>query len=143
MKRSSKILGVVVIAGFLGAFAVVYIASEVRWAAVNDPGGKFINVQEYLAHGRLPERVQRIEKKGSTYFIAYGPMDYGLAVPSGPAAYVFEESGALVDWSSDIGDDPGFTAEWPTGSAQSVSLDELKMLASTRDSAAGKGKSGD
>jgi hypothetical protein len=31
---------------------------------------------------------------------------------SGPSAYIFDRSGRMVDWSSDIGDDPAFDRRW-------------------------------
>lgn len=35
-----------------------------------------------------------------------------LALSSGPSAYVFDETGRLVDWTSDMGDDPVFANPW-------------------------------
>ena len=61
------------------------------------------------------------------FFIAYSPMNYWLAVPSGPAAYVFDESGQMVEWSWDPGDDLDFQEKWPLPQEES-SVDELAML---------------
>ena len=33
-------------------------------------------------------------------------------LPSGSSAYVFDDSGKLVAWSADIGDDPKFDEKW-------------------------------
>jgi len=33
-------------------------------------------------------------------------------LPSGSSAYVFAQSGQLVDWSADIGDDSKFDERW-------------------------------
>jgi hypothetical protein len=113
---------------FLAFAAGSCVYSEIRWAKINSPVGKFTNVTEYVAHGRQPSRVTSVEKKGKTYFIAHGPLDTWLATPSGPAAYVFDESGRMVHWSPDTGDDPSFWRQWPRPHTES-SFEELKELA--------------
>jgi hypothetical protein len=110
-------------AGLVGGF----VLSQIRWHRINNPEGKFTNVGEYLAHGRLPARVTKVQRDGNTYFIAYGPMDYRIAVPSGPAAYVFDQTGQMVDWSSDTGDDRTFMQRW-FRSEEKSSIEELKQI---------------
>lgn len=55
---------------------------------------------------------------------------------SGPAGYVFDADGRLVDWSSDIGDDPAFDDRWTAqiarGRAPSLTRAEVESLATTR-----------
>ena len=109
-----------------------WIISEVRWDRVNDPGGKFSTVSGYLAVGRLPREVSKSYKDGHTYFIALGPLDSWLAVPSGPAGYAFDETGRMVDWSFDTGDDPEFLKRWPLSGTPS-SIEELEQLARKSD----------
>ncbi|QDU07718.1 hypothetical protein [Gimesia aquarii] len=85
------------------------VLSHNHWDSLNNPEGKFTNVSEYLAQERPPSYITKINKQGTTFFIAYSSMDeVGLALPSGPAAYVFDETGKLIQWSSDIGEDPQF-----------------------------------
>lgn len=101
-----------------------WLLSEIRWSRINNPSGRFDNLQEYLEHGRYSERVIRVEKNGNAFFITHSPMDTWLAAPSGPAAYVFDENGRLVDWSNDMGDDPSFRKRWPPPHENS-SMEEL------------------
>lgn len=114
--------------GILGAAGIAWLGSEARWARINSPVGKFTSAPGYLASGRLPSRVTKLTTNGSTFLIAYSPMDYRLAVPSGPAAYVFDESGHLVAWSGDSGDDGRFQRGWPLRQQAKASIEDLKRL---------------
>ena len=100
--------------------------SEFRWAQLNNPAGKFSNLEEYLAAGRGPSFVTRTRKGDESFLMAHSPMDTWLAVPSAPAAYVFDAGGVLVDWSPDPGDDPAFRERWPRG--EEVPLSALRQL---------------
>lgn len=104
---------------------IVWFASEIRWTLVNRPHGKFADVTGYLACGRGPNRVLKTEKDGKVFFIAYSPMDCWLALPSGPAAYVFGPDGRLVDWSGDTGDDPGFAVRWAHARRITATIEEM------------------
>ena len=42
------------------------------------------------------------QDEGVTYTVMLGPP--GRYVPSGPAAYLFDEQGQFVDWTADMGD---------------------------------------
>ena len=126
VKRNTQIEMLIVVFIFVIPASGLFL-SEIRWARVNRPDGKFSNVNEYIAHGRRPSRVTKVEKGGKAFFIAYGPMDMWLALPSGPAAYVFDETGHMVEWSWDTGDDPGFQREWTLSQGRS-SLEELKSI---------------
>ena len=126
MKRSNKVEILIVV------FVLVvpvggWLLSEIRWARINNPDGKFTTVHDYLAQRRRPARVTKAQKGGNTFFIAYSPMDTWLAVPSGPAAYVFDETGHMVEWSRDTGHDWGFQQKWPLPQSES-SVEELKRV---------------
>lgn len=126
MKRSEKIgiiFGVAIVVALTGG----WLGSEARWARINSPVGKFSNVQEYLAYGRLPSRVTKVKKDGKTFFLAHGPLDAWAALPSSPASYVFDESGQMVEWCSDPGDNSGFQKKWPPPQEES-SVDELRAV---------------
>ncbi len=110
------------------AYPAGWILSEFRWSRVNDPTGKFENASEYLAQSRQPSRVTSFELKGKSYLIAYGPLDIWLAVPSSPAAYVFDEQGHMVEWSADPGDDKAFQDKWPISEANEVTVADLRRL---------------
>jgi hypothetical protein len=126
MKRGARIEMLVVVPAVVLA-VLAWLFSEIRWARINDPHGKFTNVTEYVAWGRHPGHVTKIKRQGEVFFIAHSPMDVWLAMPSGPAAYVFDKSGRMIEWSRDSGDDPGFQNRWPLPHEQS-SLEELRGL---------------
>ncbi len=119
MKRSTK-FHILVVTGILMSIGIPLGVSEYRWAKANSPRGKFSNVGEYLALGRGPSRAGKAARDGETFLIAYGPMDHGFAMPSGPAAYVFDADGVLVDWSGDIGEDMEFHRRWQPVRSQNV-----------------------
>jgi hypothetical protein len=129
MKRSTKIELIVCLL-ILGIPAAVCLVSGYRWSRINNPKGKFTNVTEYLSVGRQPSRIGRIEKDGETFFIAYSPMDSWLALPSGPAAYVFDKDGRMIDWSRDTGEDPDFGRKWLHSKQAEITIDEFGKLAS-------------
>lgn len=110
-----------------GALVGTFINSELARARAANPVGKFTNVGEFLAQGRPATRVTKVQVKTKTYWVAYTPIESGWSVPSGPAAYVFDQSGTLIDWTGDSGDDDTFAARWPFDAPMS-SLDELRTL---------------
>lgn len=128
MKKSSKIEWLIV-SLVLASPACGWWLSETRWSRINYPDGKFTNVSEYLANGRQPGRVTKVKKDGDTFFIAHCPMDTWLALPSGPAAYVFDKTGRMIEWSSDTGEDPEFQRKWLL-SQEHASIEELKQIES-------------
>jgi hypothetical protein len=63
------------------------------------------------------------------YYVAYGSMvGSTLAIPSGPPAYVFDDSGNLVYYSKAIGDDSNFHEKWPVTSQQDMKPDEIQAI---------------
>jgi hypothetical protein len=54
-------------------------------------------------------RVHQI--RGNEFLEALGP-GAGILLPSGPAGYVFDRSGRMIDWTHDSGDDRRFEAKW-------------------------------
>ncbi len=44
-----------------------------------------------------------------------------VTLPSGPAQYIFDADGFLVDWTLDLGDDPDFVAKWQPSKRQIMS----------------------
>jgi hypothetical protein len=119
-----------------GVPGLAWIGSEVRWARIINPVGRFATASEYLAAGRLPSRVATLTTNDNKFVIAYSPMDYRLAVPSGPAAYVFDESGRMITWSHDTGDDGRFQRAWPLRQQQKGSIEDLRTIGFQPDGAA-------
>jgi len=125
MKMKKSTWGTLVV---LLLLACGWLLSEIRWGRVNDPHGKFATASEYLAAGRAPSRVVRVQKDNAAFLVAYGPKDTWLAIPSGPAAYVFDRNGKLIDWTWDSGDDPGFQSRWTQRGSESTTVVELESL---------------
>jgi hypothetical protein len=67
---------------------------------------------------------------GKAYLEVVGPMYMpGLSLPSGPAAYIFSPSGALVDWVADNGDTPSFYQKWTNlNAATPVTIEQARKL---------------
>ena len=107
---------------------LAWLGSEFRWDRINNPEQKFSNVNEYLALKRMPEKIIKSKQKSGLYYVAFSPMDTWFALPSGPAAYVFNDDGHLVDWTADSEDDPAFYEQW-LQSAQPSTLAELVKAA--------------
>ncbi len=50
-------------------------------------------------------------------------------LPSGPAAYVFDRTGRMVDWTPDSGDDDEFQAKWDWRETRIERLDRAEAMA--------------
>jgi hypothetical protein len=66
----------------------------------------------FLAVMRPPDEFKVVEVRGQEYLMAVGPLRALITFPSGPPAYVFDRTGALVDYSFDTGDAPDFVDRW-------------------------------
>ena len=124
--------GLFIFAVFIGGC----LATEyVSYQRVN-PTGRISNLNEYLAWRPSAERFAQVNINGKPHVIAYGPLSSWLLLSSGPSACVFDDTGRLVDWSSDIGDDPQFDAKWSaqrsSGTDHSLSRNEVRAIAATR-----------
>ena len=62
-----------------------------------------------LMDWRPPHLLQRLQHDGRTYVVASGDE---CLIASAPSRYVFDESGRLVDWTHDSGDDGRFQKRW-------------------------------
>ncbi len=96
------ILFVVLIGGYVAAEVVAHRRAE--------PGDRADKLGEFLTWQSTTDDFARLHANGKQHIIAFGPA--GRMFPSGPAAYVFDETGSLVDWSNDIGDDSRFDDKW-------------------------------
>ena len=98
--------------GVLAVLLVIvgFMASERASQQRLVPTGRASTLSEYLDWQPASDEFAAIELDGRRHIIAYGPMCGWL--PSGPSAYVFDDVGRLVDWSSDIGDHPAFDKKW-------------------------------
>jgi hypothetical protein len=60
-----------------------------------------------------PEHVERIGNDHIVATLHLPPWHLAITLPSSMPEYVFDRSGALVDWSIDPGDNPRFQERWP------------------------------
>ena|SRR5687767_10506548 len=59
-----------------------------------------------------PDKVIASEKNGSSYLEVIGPLPGFPMVPSGPPVYIFESTGHVYYWTSDIGDTGEYWENW-------------------------------
>jgi len=101
------------------------------------PPASVTDFASFVHWRQSPRRIEVVQQGGAEYLITTGPA--GGVVPSGPSAYVFDRSGRLVDWSSDMGDDPRFRDKWPPtwfGKGRELDRDgALKWIAEGRAAA--------
>ena len=127
--------GATIVLAVIGALVLTEYISHKR---VN-PTGKFTNLREYLAYRPSSDWFETLDGDGKHYVIAYGPMASWLMLSSGSSAYVFDNTGRLVDWSSDVGDDGNFHARWDSkglgDQGRSIPRKEVERIASTQPGA--------
>jgi hypothetical protein len=89
-----------------------------------------LTLTHHLATMPEPEGFRVISLNGRDYLAVQGPLRALLTFPSGPPVYVFDESGGLVDWFSDVGDDRSFNNRWPgVSTGRSVTRQEAMRWA--------------
>jgi hypothetical protein len=94
-------------------------------------------IQAHLNKWGHPQGIYRRTQAGTNVYIFVGltnkaPFDYS----SGPPAYAYSESGAFLDWSPDLGDDPRVherwrpspSGLWPNDSDEKISNAEIDRL---------------
>ena len=60
-----------------------------------------------------PQEIYQFQSSADeSYNEVVGPWPPFYLIPSGPPVYIFDEAGVLVDWTSDVGDDPDFSRTW-------------------------------
>jgi hypothetical protein len=101
-------LGIVV-----AAVAFVFVVvMEIRMRRAVVPPAGVDTFAEFLGWHPEPWGFAMLEVSGVKYLLAYGDSKSVLMMNSGTSAYVFDESGKMVDWTSDSGDDGRFRDKW-------------------------------
>ena len=124
--------GLILVAALAGAcLAIEYVAQRRL-----HPAGRVATLADYLAWRPSAAQFAAVDVNGKRHVIAFGPRSSWLLLSSGPSAYVFDDAGRLVDWSSDVGDDPRFDQDWNAqrsrGGGRSLSRDEVQRLVEPR-----------
>ena len=101
-RRTSRIIPAILLTGIL-----VYDAIAAR-KAVPPPHVKTLSSFLDWRPGPHYGYVKRIQNRD--HLVVLG--DFAGMIPSGPAAYVFDKSGRLLDWTVDSGDDHDFQQKW-------------------------------
>lgn len=118
----------------VGLFAVWAYSEKKSASAVRPPEG-VTNLVAFLEVRPQPSQIRKFIHAGKVYFEVVGtPVTSLLSLPSGPPAYIFDETGSLVDWSLDLGDNPSFASKWGSFSnATSISMEEAKQLVKAQE----------
>jgi len=110
--------------GIVVALVVCWIWYSARVKEALDPQSRFQTYIEYRNQMPPPDELWLVLKGKEEFLVAFGGGS-GLAIHSGPPAYVFDQKGRLVDWSLDIGDDSEFNSRWSlsrSATARTLSL---------------------
>jgi hypothetical protein len=91
---------------------IVIFISEITAISYYNPEGKFKTYEGAVASGRHFTSIEKIIINGKAYKIATLEYHNIFTLRSGPAQYVFDENGNLIDWTWDSGDDPRFVKKW-------------------------------
>jgi hypothetical protein len=130
--------GLIIFAALIGGcFATEYVTHRRL-----NPTGRVSSLSEYLAWrpsatwSPSAADFAVVDVDGKQHVIAYGPKNSWLLLASGPSAYIFDDTGRLVDWSSDIGDDGEFDRRWNAqrsfDPARSIPRAEADRIAATQ-----------
>jgi hypothetical protein len=107
-----------------------WIYAEKRSARSIRPTARETNLVTFLEERTEVTRLRKFTHNGKPYVEVIGkPQVSLLSLPSGSPAYIFDETGTLVDWCSDLGDNQSFARKWGGFSnGTSISSDEAKQL---------------
>lgn len=127
---SAMIKKIAIIGALIIGLLAAWIYEENRRAdAVRLPEGG-TDLITFLEARPEPSRIRKFVHNEKVHIEVLGkPVMSPLSVPSGPPAYVFDETGALVDWTGDRGDDSAFMRKWGSlSNATFISVDEAKRV---------------
>jgi hypothetical protein len=130
MFKKTAIVSGLIIALFILCLAAVWIRSEARYSRAIRPPAGATNIVLFLKSRPDSTRPLLFTNEGRVYLEISRPISNpGLALPSGPPAYIFDSSGDLVDWTPDLGDDPKFHSKWSgLTNATAITFGEAKEL---------------
>jgi hypothetical protein len=124
MKFVRKYIGII---GII-MFSVYWIGSEAWYAQSKNPHG-IETVRDFYEHFGTPSRIHEFHREGAAYYELRGalPPFYVLALPSEPPAYIYDSSGAFVEWCSDPGDSTIYQQRWPYASRIPLDADAFRQ----------------
>ena len=112
-KKNTRFIGIGVIVIFT-FFVVGMVAMTILNIKRLSPSSPGIQISDFAREKAAPQAIVPFEKNDRTYFgwIAELSTLDTITVVSGPAVYVFDEFGIMVDYTIDIGDAPTFANNW-------------------------------
>ena len=125
-----KVEKIAIVVGLLVCLLAAWIYTEKKGAKAVRPPAGVTNLIAFLEARPQSAEIRKFVHNEKVHLEVIGePFQSALSVPSGPPAYIFNESGALVDWCRDLGDQPSFVAKWGGFSnATPISVEEAKQL---------------
>lgn len=106
VRLSNKWRVMVLLAGLLACMVVFWRSITLNHAELDPRSPTFDSSR---AFAKPTGMVSRAGREYSVFESAPSPW---YVLSSGPAVYIQDESGHVVDWTADIGDDPDFRAKW-------------------------------
>ena len=105
-----------------------WLGSELYYSSRNSLPESVTTYHQFLETMPEPAELELVKVSGHSYLLVIGPLAGGLALPSGPPAYVFDSTGRLVAWTLDSGEDPDFTSRWwlPSNPRRSITSEQAR-----------------
>ena len=125
---------IAIIAALVLCLLVAAVYTEKKNADKLSPSAGATNLVIFLEERPQPTKIRKFVHNGKVHVEILGkPIISPLSLPSGPPAYIFDETGALIDWTYDRGDTPSFVRKWGSFSnATFISVEEAKQLVKGR-----------
>lgn len=125
----------VIVAALLACLLAAWIYAEKKSVTAVRPSSAATNLVAFLQTQPQPNQIRSFVHSGKVHVQVIGkPSISPLSMPSGSPAYIFDETGALVDWCRDLGDQPSFAKKWSSFSnATPISAEEAKQLVKPRE----------
>lgn len=125
MSKKAVIAGAVLV-----CLLAVLIYAEKRSAQAVRPPTSATNLLAFLEARAEATSIRKFTHNAKVYVVVIGkPHVSPLSLPSGSPAYIFNETGALVDWCRDLGDNPSFVKKWGGFSnATTITFQQAKQL---------------
>ncbi|MGA4643313.1 hypothetical protein [Limisphaera sp. 4302-co] len=125
---------IVTVAALLVCLLAVWMYAEKKSATAVCPPAGGTNLVAFLEIGPQPNQIRSFVHNGKVHVAVIGkPSGSPLSPPSGSPAYIFDETGAFLDWCRDIGDNPYFVKKWGGFSnATPISVEQAKQLVKTK-----------
>jgi hypothetical protein len=79
-------------------------------------------VQDFYQRYGNPPKVESINVSGRRYYRITGEIPAPLGFPKGSPLYVFDDTGRLVDWTAESGNDPSFSSRWSDAPASGMNV---------------------